>query len=74
MNSLGTSRADNARYDELKQKREDLYRSAIPYLEKLLAIDAKDVDALKTLMNIYGTLGENEKFKEVKAKIAEVEQ
>lgn len=74
MNSLGTSRADNARYDELKQKREDLYRSAIPYLEKLLAIDANDLDALKTLMNIYGTLGDNAKFKEVKARIAELEQ
>jgi tetratricopeptide (TPR) repeat protein len=74
MNSLGTSRADNARYDELKEKREDLYRSAIPYLEKLLAIDAKDFDALKTLMNIYGTLGETEKFKEIKTRLAELEQ
>ncbi|WP_340198851.1 tetratricopeptide repeat protein [Ascidiimonas sp. W6] len=74
MNSLGTSRADNARYDELKAKREDLYRSAIPYLEKLLAIDENDLNALKTLMNIYGTLGENDKFKEVKEKITALEQ
>ena len=74
MNSLGTSRADNARYDELKIKREDLYRSAVPYLEKYLAIDEKGIDALKTLKNIFGTLGETEKFKEVKAKLEALEQ
>lgn len=74
MNSLGTSRADNARYDELKSKRENLYTSAIPYLEKILEIDANDVNALKTLMNIYGTIGDNAKFKEMKEKLAALEQ
>jgi len=74
MNSLGTSRKDNARYDVLKSKREGLYQSSIPYLQKILNIDANDLDALKTLMNIYGTLGENDKFKELKEKIASLEQ
>ena len=74
MNGLGTSRADNARYDVLKVKREDLYKSAVPYLEKILNIDAKNVQALKTLMNIYGTLGDTDKFRELKGKLAELEQ
>ena len=74
MNSLGNSRADNLRYDELKSKREGLYQSAIPYLEKILNIDGNDVDALRTLMNIYGTLGENEKFRELKGRLEALEQ
>ena len=69
MNSLGTSRADNARYDELKEKRENLYRSVVPYLEKLLEIDPSDEQALKTLMNIFGTLGETAKYKEIKMRL-----
>ncbi len=69
MNSLGNSRADNARYDILKGKREGLYKSAVPYLEKLLKIDGKDPDALKTLMNIYGSLGDTAKFKELKDRV-----
>lgn len=66
MNSLGTSAKDNARYDELKLQREDLYRECIPVLKSLIDID-KNEDAIKTLMNIYGTLGDNEGFKQMKA-------
>ncbi len=72
MNGLGTSRADNARYDELKQKREDIFRSAVPYLEKLLEVNPKSADAVRTLMNIYGTIGDTAKFKEMKAKLTEL--
>ena len=72
MNGLGTSRADNARYDELKQRREDLFRSAVPYLEKLLQVNPKSTDAVKTLMNIYGTIGDSDKFKEMKDKLTEL--
>ena len=72
MNNLGTSRADNQRYDELKQKREDMFRSAIPYLEKLLEINPKSADAVRTLMNIYGTIGESDKYKVMKDKLAEL--
>ena len=70
MNSLGTSRKDNARYDILKSEREDLYRECVPILKKLIEIE-KDEDAIKTLMNIYGTLGGNEGFKEMKALLSE---
>ncbi|UOB17975.1 tetratricopeptide repeat protein [Abyssalbus ytuae] len=74
MNSLGNSRADNIRYDELKEKREGVYKEAAPHLEKLLEINPNNIDALKTLMNIYGTLGETAKYKEYKEKVAAVEQ
>ena len=65
MNNLGTSRADNARYDVLKNEREELFKECVPILKSLVAIN-KNEEAIKTLMNIYGTLGNNEGFMEMK--------
>lgn len=66
MNSLGTSSADNRKYDELKVKREQLFVEAIPYLEKLVSINPKNIDAITTLKNIYGTIGDSVNFKKYK--------
>lgn len=71
MNNLGTSKKDNIRYDELKVERENLYKECIPFLEKLIEVSPTNIDALNTLKNIYGVLGENEKFKDISAKINE---
>ena len=65
MNGLGNSRADNARYDVLKTERENLYKDCVPILEKLVSIN-QNQEAVKTLMNIYGTLGNTEGFKKMK--------
>lgn len=73
MNNLGTSKKDNIRYDELKVERENLYKQCIPFLEKLIEVSPTNIDALNTLKNIYGVLGENEKFKDVSAKINEIQ-
>ena len=73
MNSLGTSKKDNLRYDELKVKREDLYRECVPLLEELLNVSPTNIDALNTLKNIYGVLGNNEAFMKLKAKIEELQ-
>lgn len=66
MNSLGTSAADNAKYDALKLDRENLYKECVPILRSLIQIGENE-DAIKTLINIYGTLGDNEGYKEMKA-------
>ena len=66
MNSLGNSRADNARYEVLKTSREDVYKECVPILEKLIEV-SQNQEAVKTLMNIYGTLGDNEGFMKMKA-------
>jgi len=73
MNNLGTSKKDNIRYDELKVERENLYKECIPFLEKLIGVSPTNIDALNTLKNIYGVLGENEKFKDISAKINEIQ-
>ena len=58
MNSLGTSRSDNLKYDELKEVRENLYKECVPILQDLISIN-NNVEAIRTLMNIYGTIGDN---------------
>ena len=75
MNELATSskRSDFERYDELKEEREKLYSSCLPYLEKLIEMDPKNMEALKTAKNIYYTVGDNEKFKLMSAKIEELQ-
>jgi len=73
MNGLGSSSKDDKRYDELKQMRKDLYSNAIPYLESALKIDSENIQAAKTLMNIYSVTGEDAKFDVLKAKIETIE-
>ncbi len=73
MNSLGNSKKDNIRYDELKVERENLYKECVPLLEELLKVSPENIDALNTLKNIYGVLGNNEGFMELKAKIEELQ-
>ena len=75
MNVLATSnkRSDFEKYDKLKQDREDLYASCLPYLEKLIEIDPTNIEALKTAKNIYYTVGDNENYKLMSAKIHELE-
>ena len=73
MNSLGNSKKDNLRYDELKNDRENLYRECVPLLEELLKVSPENIDALNTLKNIYGVLGENEAFMQIKAKMEEIQ-
>lgn len=63
MNALGTSASDNRKYDVLKAKREGLFLEAVPFLEQLIVINPTSIDALTTLKNIYGTIGDTANFK-----------
>ena len=63
MNALGTSAADNRKYDMLKQKREGLFLEAAPYLEALVKINPNNKEAITTLKNIFGTIGDTANFK-----------
>ena len=68
MNSLGTSTADYNRYDELKIERENLYKSAIPYLEEVYNLENDNISAARTLRNIYSALDDTNgynKFKQI---------
>lgn len=69
MNKLGNSADDMKRYNVLKKKREDLFRSTIPYLEKAVALEPKNVDVVKTLLNVYSALEMTTEYKALKAKM-----
>ena len=66
MNNLGTSAADDRRYDELREERNQLYMDAIPYLEQALVSDPTNFQAAKTLSNIFSATGNDAKAKEYK--------
>ena len=73
MNSLGMSTADYNRYDELKIERENLYRSAIPYLEKVYELENDNLNAARTLKNIFSALGDVESENKYKTIVAGLE-
>ncbi len=64
MNKLGTSAPEMKKYDVLKKQREDVYKSAIPYLKKVVELDPQNVEAIKTLIGVYNAI---ELFDEAKA-------
>lgn len=69
MNSLGMSKADTKKYDELAEQRKVIYREALPYLEKVMEKDPNNKDAMRTTMNIYYQLGDNAKADAIQAKL-----
>ncbi|UJH66966.1 tetratricopeptide repeat protein [Allomuricauda sp. SCSIO 65647] len=71
MNSLGTSRADTERYEELKQKKDDLFQEGATVLEEALKANPDNESILTQLKNIYGALGDTENFMRVKKLLGE---
>ncbi|AZQ57734.1 tetratricopeptide repeat protein [Maribacter sp. MJ134] len=71
MNSLGNSRADIAKYEELKTKKDDLFTEGATVLEQALKTNPDNQGVLTQLKNIYGAMGDNENFMRVKKLLGE---
>ncbi|MCL6275406.1 tetratricopeptide repeat protein [Muricauda sp. 2012CJ35-5] len=71
MNSLGSSRTDIARYDELKQQKDDLFLEGAKILEDALNSNPDNQSVLTQLKNIYGALGDTDNFMRVKKLLGE---
>lgn len=69
MNSLGNSRADNKKYQELNIQKKQFYKDALPYLERASELNPKNMDALKTKLNIYYQLEMSDKADVLQEKI-----
>ncbi len=67
MNKLGSSAADNKKYDQLKSKRETVLKESINYLEKSIAIDPSNDDVKKSLISVYRALEMDDKAAALKA-------
>jgi len=72
MNTLGTSRKDSARYEELKKMKDDLFAKGAMILENALKNAPENQESLLAqLKNIYGAMGDNENFMRVKKLLGE---
>ena len=71
MNALGNSREDIAKYEELKQKKDDLFNEGAAVLEDALKSNPDNQGILTQLKNIYGALGDTENFMRIKELLGE---
>lgn len=69
MNKLGTTPAENKKYEALKKQREDIMKSAIPYLEKVVQLNPSNEEAGRTLLGVYRALEMTDKAKALKTKM-----
>ena len=71
MNSLGTSKAEQKRYDELNEEINVLFDQALPYFTKAEKIDPDDRNTLIALKEIYARKNDFEKSNMYKARLGE---
>lgn len=71
MNSLGNSRADIAKYDELKEKKDSFFQQGADILEQGLKSNPENENIMTQLKNIYGAMGDNENFMRLKKMLGE---
>jgi len=71
MNSLGNSKADIARYEELKSEKDAMFRTGAILLEEALKVNPDNQSVMTQLKNIYGALGDTENFMRIKKLLGE---
>ena len=71
MNKLGTSAADNKKYEAYKAERTATFKGLLPLLEKAYAIEPENQNVIYNLMTVYNYLEMTAKYKELKAKVKE---
>lgn len=73
MNKLGISASDTKKHDAYKAEQKLIFAKALPYFEKVYAIDSKDLDTLKALKEVYYKLNMREKQMKIIGEINAVE-
>ena len=72
VDEINKNLTNDRKYRELKAKQKEIYRRALPYLEKYHQMDPEDINTVRTLKNIYLELEMMDKYKEMKAKFKEL--
>jgi tetratricopeptide (TPR) repeat protein len=67
IDALGNSKKEMLEYDKLTAKKDEITKSAIPYLTKALAIEPKNPEVTKTLLGIYRSLDMTKEYNSLKA-------
>ena len=70
--AMSNKRSDIAKYDELKEDLNDVWRKCIPYCEMALEYGPNDLEVLKLLSQFYYKLDNIEGYKKISAKIEEL--
>lgn len=70
MNKLGTSAADNKKYDALKSKRDEKLNNVVVLLEKTISLDKNNRPAKEVLLTVYKALEMKEKTKALDAELS----
>lgn len=65
VNEINNSRADKKKYDELLQKRKDMFAKSLPDFEKAYSINPNDANTKNILKMSYELLGQPEKAKAI---------
>lgn len=66
MDALGNTPKEMQQYDKLSAQKDEIVKSAIPYLKKALVIEPKNEDALKSLLGIYRSLNMTSEYNALK--------
>lgn len=66
MDVLGNSPKEMKEYDKLNVQKDEIVKSAIPYLKKALVIEPKNEDAIKSLLGIYRALDMTNEYNALK--------
>ena len=67
MDLLGNTPKDLKEYEKLDAQKDEIVKSAIPYLKQALVIEPKNEDALKSLLGIYRSLDMTNEYNALKS-------
>ena len=70
--AMSNKRSDIAKYDQLKEDLNEVWRKCIPYCEKALEYDPNDLEVLKLLSQFYYKLDNLDGYKEINDKIEQL--
>ncbi len=68
MNNAANDIKDNKKYNEARAEAKKVFEKARPFLEKAHNLDPSDISAITSLTQLYALTGQNELYKEMKAK------
>ena len=66
MNKLGTSKADNEKFDKLRGEKDELFKKGASILEDFIKVHGNTDSILEQLKIIYGALGDTSNFQRIK--------
>jgi len=65
---MNKSLNDFKKYDEIKAKQVELYKTVIPFYESAYELRPDDIDTIRTLMSLYENIGSDDKFNTMREK------